>query len=312
MQTDYNQLVWIPVDNSPDKFNRVFKRTEGYSYGSLDSILSSCGEANASGVNSDLETNEIEENGSTKQEAKAMYASVENYGGFYIGRYEAGVKENKRAPGAGIDDDVVIKKNKHVYNYIGWSYSDSMDVVDGGAVQKAREMTFDNSNIDSSKTTLCYGVQWDAALNFIDPAYITNEVGGKPNCITEPTVGEGQGCITEASYVANSENKGWYHGVAGNADHKTGIDLSSKASSPRNIYDMAGNVLEWTMESVFGDLRVLRGGGFNNYGEDYPASSRGGMEPAGLEDGEPAYLRDGFVLGNAYRDYLGFRVTLYL
>lgn len=295
MQTDYNQLVWIPVDNSPEKFNRVFKRTEGYFNKRLDSMLSDCGEADASGENSHLKANEIEENSTTKQEAIAMYASVKNYGGFYIGRYEAGVKENKRAPGAGIDDDVVIKKNKHVYNYIGWSNSDTMDVVDGGAVQKAREMTFDNSNIDSSKTTLCYGVQWDAALNFIDPAYITKEVNGKPNCITEASVDGEQNCITEASYVANSENKGWYSGVTGNADHKTGIDLSSKACSPRNIYDMAGNVFEWTMESCYTGLRVIRGGSYDDSGSYYPASLRGNDLPSG-SDG----------------DSTGFRVTLYL
>lgn len=283
MQTDYNQLVWIPVDSSPEKFNRVFKRTEGYCDERLDSMLSDCGEADASGENSHLKANEIEENSTTKQEAIAMYASVKNYGGFYIGRYEAGVKENKRAPGAGIDDDVVIKKNKHVYNYIGWSNSDTMDVVDGGAVQKAREMTFDNSNIDSSKTTLCYGVQWDAALNFIDPAYITKEVDGKQNC------------ITEASYVANSENKGWYSGVAGNENHKTGIDLSSKACCPRNIYDMAGNVFEWTMESYSLDLRVMRGGSFCGVGKHDPASVRLEGMPSDSEE-----------------EYSGFRVSLYL
>lgn len=312
MQTDYNQLVWIPVDNSPDEFNRVFKRTEGYFDGILDSMLNECGEADASGENSDLKANKIEENSTTKQEAIAMYASVKDYGGFYIGRYEAGVKENKRAPGAGIDDDVVIKKNKHVYNYIGWSYSDSMDVVDGGAVQKAREMTFDNSNIDSSKTTLCYGVQWDATLNFIDPAYITKEVDGKPNCITGPSVDGKRNRIAEASYVANSENKGWYLGVAGNADHKTGIDLSNSANSPRNIYDMAGNVSEWTMESAFGSDRVVRGGSFNFPGDLVPASCRGPYPPSGEPEGEPSSLRIRSTGDVSLRDDFGFRVTLYL
>lgn len=312
MQTDYNQLVWIPVDNSPDEFNRVFKRTEGYSDGDLDSVLSYCGEADASGENGNLKANGIEENSTTKQEAIAMYASVEKYGGFYIGRYEAGVKENKRAPGAGIDDDVVIKKNKHVYNYIGWSYSDAMDVVDGGAVRKAREMTFDNSNIDSSKTTLCYGVQWDAALNFIDPAYITKEVNGKPNCITEATVDGEHNCITEASYVANSGNKGWYSSVTGNPDHKTGIDLSSKACSPRNIYDMAGNVCEWTMESCFSNGRVMRGGGFVGSGGDTPASWRGGVDPTGSGGSAPAGLRASSNPKMPWRGWLGFRVALYL
>lgn len=189
VQETYNQFVWIPVDNSSDEeFNRVFKRTEGYKNQKLDSKMDNCGEADASGTNS-----KITEDDSTVAEAKVMYASVKKYGGFYIGRYEAGIEgDTKRASeAAGIGDEVVIKKNKHIYNYIGWSSSDTMTVVTGGAVEKSRNMTFANSKIKATPT-LCYGVQWDAALNFIDPAYITNEVDGKPDC------------DVNSSYVANS------------------------------------------------------------------------------------------------------------
>ena len=45
-----------------------------------------------------------------------------------------------------------------------------------------------------------------------------------------------------------------------NPNHLTGIDVDSNASNKvKNIYDMAGNVWEWTMESNSSDSRVTRG-----------------------------------------------------
>ena len=60
----------------------------------------------------------------------------------------------------------------------------------------------------------------------------------------------------------------------------------------KNIYDLAGNVLEWTMEMSTADERVPRGG--NYYGPE-SASSRYVQTP--WRDGE---------------DTLGFRVALYI
>ena len=42
----------------------------------------------------------------------------------------------------------------------------------------------------------------------------------------------------------------------------------------RNIYDLAGNVYEWTMEKYGSDYRVMRGGFYDISGSDYPASIR--------------------------------------
>ena len=239
-----NQFVWIPVDKST--FTTKFKRTEGYLNGSLDSKLSSCGEANATGINA-----KVTEDSSVTSEAIAMYDSVSKNGGFYIGRYEAG---KTATSGSGIRGDVIVKKGVPVYNNIGWSNSNTMTNVVGGAVEVARGMynnekktlTDENYGVVS---TLCYGVQWDAALNFIDSNYITNEVNGKPNCASD-------------SYVRNSAAKGWHSDnySTGNPNHLTGIDVDAQASnSVKNIYDMAGNVREWTMESYSSNLRVHRG-----------------------------------------------------
>lgn len=41
-----------------------------------------------------------------------------------------------------------------------------------------------------------------------------------------------------------------------------------------NIYDFAGNVDEWTQEQNESSFRVIRGGGYNDYGNYYPVACR--------------------------------------
>ena len=154
--------------------------------------------------------NELEEYNSMKQ-------SVEDHKGFYVARYEAG-KEN-------IDgiDTVVSKKGATVWNNIAWG--DSMtEIGNTGAVAKAKGMYTDKSKYDVT-STLIYGVQRDAIMAWIDENYkILN-------------------CNAENSYVANSKDKGNYN--------QTGpVECGSSDSyRVKNIYDLAGNVDEWTMEA---------------------------------------------------------------
>ena len=87
---------------------------------------------------------------------------------------------------------------------------------------------------------------------------------------------------------------GWYSGVSGNSEHKTGIDLNGGKNQVKKIYDLAGNVSEWTMESCNTNYRVDRGASYYTAGSSYPASSRGNDGPSG-SDGS-----------------IGFRPTLFL
>ena len=115
-------------------------------------------------------------------------------------------------------------------------------------------------------------MQWDAALNYIDPNYITNASIGTPNC-------------AEDSYVRDSTGKGWY-----DQDNATNTGYYEV----NHIYDLAGNVFEWTMESFITNFRVSRGGVYYNSGTYGPSSYR--------DNGPPV---------NAAPSY-GFRLTLYL
>ena len=232
-----NQFVWVPVTDM-----NKFVRQVGYYNGALDSGLSNFGEANGIGVN-----NKLNESIKTQTEAKSMYRSVESNGGFYIGRYETSQGENGKAE---------VKKDRAPWVGISWSNSDSIEIDEGGAVEAARTMYGNTRTKYGVTSTLCYGVQWDATLNFIDPNYITKaNQDKKPNCAID-------------SYIVDSTGKGNY-------DSGGKINTGLKESySIKNIYDMAGNVLEWTMETYESYDRVIRGGYYYTSGILFPSSIR--------------------------------------
>ena len=220
-----NEFVWVPVPEFSE-----FKR---YDFLNNSEVSTSYTEPSADGI---ANTTEVEK----------MYKSVRDNGGFYIGRYEAGVEGEARNESSGINDEVVIKKGKNVYNYIKWG--NSMTDETGGAVEVARSM-YSKEKGDSVTSTLCYGVQWDAVMRWMKDV---------PN-IDNPA----------KKYVQDSRGMGWYFGVSGNSYQKTGIDLIGEngviKNKVKNIYDMAGNVAEWTMETCNTNLRATRGRLFKIY-----------------------------------------------
>ena len=241
--SEKNQFVWVPV--SKENFATEFVRREGYWMGCLDNIISDCGEANAKGENE-----KVTETETTKKEAIKMYASVERNEGFYIARYEAG-KEG---------ENVVSKKGADVYNKISWSANgDNMQEttgITGGAVELSRNFA-NAKNYKTVTSTLIYGVQWDAVMKWMEN-------------VNNPNV-EGK------TYIQDSTGMGWYGDNSGGNPQKTGIDIGEEnkgSNQVKKIYDLAGNVFEWTMESYDTSCRVLRGGDYYGTGSTYPVSYR--------------------------------------
>ena len=237
-KTTYNQYVWVPVNG---EFERVAWNDEDLENDYVEPIRA--------GIN--YMDNITNYKGEIDQ-YNEMKASVEKNGGFYIARYEAG-KDGTTA---------VSKKGATVWNFIAWDSTWSgngygVDTNDGAA--KLSKATYkDLSNKVVAERHLIYGVQWDAALKFIEDA--------------------------EHS-VTNSSTWGNYF------DYNDSVDISkyvegavrfqttgySEYWKAKNIYDMAGNVSEWTYEVCTGNgygSRVIRGGNCYGDGSYCPASHR--------------------------------------
>ena len=255
-----NQFVWVPVeytktntdtDNNglDDGFDKVFQRTTTFD-GTITPPISFHSEPYS--YNETItETNDLT---GEYAEYKEMCKSVEKNRGFYIARYEAGTTSQRTSTSNGTTD-LLIQKNKPAYDYVGWGVTETQvegDVIFAeknqgkSAVELSRKL-YNNSSI---KSHLIYGVQWDAALMFISK--------------------------TDSKYATDSTGKGQY-----TLDEETSkiTDLlviptgSIEEYSINNIYDMAGNNNEFTMEGN-GQLRQVRGGYYSASGKTSPASSR--------------------------------------
>ncbi len=250
--TTYNQFVWVPVDMSE------FTRTAWKNNAPTSGLSSSYTEPYS------YNTTITEANDLTGEyaEYKAMRASVEKYGGFYIGRYEAGSETERTNVANGTTKLKASVKDAYIYNYVGWGpsmTSASGDITYSsknqgkGAVELSRNLYKDSTSV---KSTLIYSVQWDAVLRFI--------ADDKHN-------------VNDSSIWGNHSNNPDRTSVSPNNPAKTGAHENWKA---KNIYDLAGNVREWTMEAFSSDYRVPRGGNYSGTGSFNPASYRGNNSPS--------------------------------
>lgn len=226
-----NQFVWIPVEDYSKFVRGVYNSVTGKMDGML--IMS----AEPYGYALDWE----------KIEYEAMCNSVEKNKGFYIGRFEAGDGDvTKARTGDTLAHTVVSKKNAYVYNYVAWG-SSNIDPGIRNAAYLAQNMYKGSKTVVS---TLCYGVQWDAIMNF---------VSDQDHDIKESASWGSGGNVWELKCGENEKNKA------------------------KNIYDLAGGVYEWTMEvpahnTTKTTSRTLRGVEYNNGQYDISASGRMGWQ----------------------------------
>ena len=216
-----NQYVWIPCTTDNTSSDLQYTRTEwgvevdGNSRAIKDELTLTDASVTysdadtANGINADVSKEIV-------AQIKAEKASVAQYGGYYIGRYEVGRNS----------DTAVVKYNQTPYASITWSTA-------YGLAKKI----ITNSEVNSY---LCSSYAWDTAVNFIQnnstaKNYATSIEGFNGNWNPQE-VKDPSGNVIKPAGTSQQLNTG----------------LTTQFC---NIFDMGGNEAEFTTESNPGTFR---------------------------------------------------------
>ena len=237
---DLNQFVWVPVATIADYKRTWYKGEQSLSYYS-------------EALPEDEKT------------------SVKTYKGFYIGRYEAGDKENTEAKklrnSNNVTKTVTIKANQAPYNYV--TRTQAISLAESFATKQGYK----------AKTKLVSSYAWDTTIAFLQK--VNSDYGSSSE--------EGNYKDTTFSYTDIT-------GASQTKSSSSSVLIPTGQTTPVcNIYDMGGNVWEWTTESYSST--------------NYPYAIRGGNYSGGFAV-YPAGVRT-YSSDSAYDSY-GFRLTLFM
>ena len=265
VKTAYNQFVWIPVEvKSTDTENSIasFKRSVWQDNARVtDNTQSSTSFPSSSSTWSDYTepysydtTNNYDQTNGITNQITELTKSIYKYGGFYIGRYEAG-STTERTSSSSQTAEFVVQQDKYPYNYVKWGTS--MSDVSEGAVYLCNNLYSSTNTNYGATSMLCTGASWDSMLEFIKDS--------NHNVTDSTTWGNYKNSKTYKVYRGSLySNSAW-----GLANTTTGTDVTENSSillstgtaernSSKNIYDIAGNCFEWTTESYSSNSRVGR------------------------------------------------------
>jgi hypothetical protein len=256
VKTAYNQFVWIPVEvTASDTETNIsaFRR-------SAWTANAETGGERTTGLSTDYtepdSTNDTADKTGIANQIANLTKSIYKYGGFYIGRYEAG-SETERTSSSGVTT-LGIKQDMYPYNYVKWG--DSMSSIGTtGALYLSNSLY--NTNEYGATSMLCTGATWDSMLDFIKDSghSVTNSTtwGNYYNSETY-TINRGKYAVYSSGILGNFQDVDNEY----SKEKDTSILLTTGATErncSKNIYDVAGNCFEWTTESYSSSSRVYRG-----------------------------------------------------
>ena len=230
----------------------------------------------------------------------SMLKSVYENGGFYVGRYEAGIdtttgtnrtsNTDKNSDGKYTIEGMptpVTKADAYPYTYVTRTQAQNLA---------------SNVNSGDKTSSLMFGVQWDLVLAFMskdttkvtDTSILTSDstiIGNYYNSTFDLNRGKyaQYGQLGNpwknfdsalGSIVVSNETTGKMKKTEQSSDSNSILITTggTEQSKVMNIYDIAGNVYEWTLEKTPNTYEpcVTRGGLFNDTGSYRPAAEHGG------------------------------------
>ena len=243
----------------------------------------------------------------------SMLKSVYENGGFYVGRYEAGIDTTTGTNRTSIESQVdgkypvpttapVTKADAYPYTYVTRTQAQNLA---------------SNVNSGTKTSSLMFGVQWDLVLAFMhnkgniaDSTLTTNSttIGNYINSTFDLNRGKyaQYGQLGNewknfdsalGSIVVSNETTGKMKKTEQSSDSNSILITTggTEQSKVMNIYDIAGNVWEWTLEktSITINPCAYRGGSYSYAGSNGPAAYRN------------------YTSTDGSYDSVGFRVSLF-
>ena len=223
-----------------------------------------------------------------------MLKSVYTYGGFWIGRYEAGIegtttettnaRKSHTTVTIGSSPKAISQKDAIPYNYVYCSEAQAL----------AKEMTPNNSYTSS----LMFGIQWDLVCKYLEVKSTLETPDINSNSTSWGNYSNVERTIS-SDKAKQSTDYGYTWTAITGTKPASSVLLTTGASdetNKMNIYDFAGNEWEWTLEKASDSSSpcAIRGGNYYTTGSFGPASFRNIYYATGSNDN------------------VGFRPTLYV
>jgi formylglycine-generating enzyme required for sulfatase activity len=261
-----NQFVWIPVADA------------GLEYSKLTGSYTTFIEA------SDTTDDDLHDDITSEQE------QIDKYGGFYIARYEAGIPDSIVAEETAATTEDEMKAVRNVsgiapvskQNQVPWNY------IDYDHAKANAESMYSNDAVQSGLVT---GTQWDVVMKWLENSEPEYDVRTNSSSFGNyRNTSFTSSAMDDTSPYGNS----WAAGTTTTDTAKYALFKTGSAETiSNNIYDLAGNLTEWTNE-IYSAGRVTRGGSFTYRSSNSPAADR-------------------YYYNTTSTDYeFGFRVSLYL
>ena len=214
-----------------------------------------------------------------------MLSSIYINKGFWISQYEAGTIEARTTASSSLPVPI-SKEGAYPYNYITQKNAQQVSTK----VLQSKEQEGQIQDENETKSSLMFGIQWDLVLKFIENNSEKTDLQLRIDSTSWGNYTNATFDILKGKYAIDSWNdvNEIYSKPSSSVLLTTG---TTNRNSILNIYDIAGNLSERTLEKSKDDKHTVRGGTFT-------------------QEGTQSASKHQYDISEE-TDTVGFRVTLY-